>query len=123
MENMIINNFLLSVVHCLQLCFSSCSLIGYYEKWKLNFIAAGLELDHYINYQQWRFSWYSFLSLLDVDYASGSICDIRGQYPAVLSCDATSLGCRKTFCRRTEYLEKPTQTTHWLEDKYLGYVI
>ena len=78
MDNVIINNFLLSVVHCLQLCFSNCSLIGYYEKWKLNFLAAGLELDHYITYQQWRFSWYSFLSLLDVDYASGFICDISG---------------------------------------------
>ena len=111
-ENMIMNALQLVVIYCLQLCSSSCSLIGYYEKWKLNFLAAGLELDRYLNYQQWRFSWYSFLSLLDIDYASGFICDICGQYPAVLSCDATSLGCRKTFCRNTELCTegKPNNT-------------
>ncbi len=60
-------------------------------------LAVGIQLNPILNYQQWRFSWYAFLNLLDIDYSSGFTCGRCGQYPQVLTCDATSLGFRKTF--------------------------
>ena len=62
-----------------------------------------------INYQQWRLSWYAFLELLDIDYSSGFRCVQCGQYPNVLSCDATTLAFKR------EYAQKINVNRHNLE--------
>ncbi len=67
-------------------------------------VAAGMNVSEIINYQQWRFAWYSFLDLLEIDCKAGFSCDSCGQYPEVLTSDATSLGFKKTFLMRSEML-------------------
>ena len=82
-------------------CFSQ-SLISYLEIWKLNISLSGYDTDQFLNYQQWRLTWYSFLGLLDIDYASSFQCEECGSYPKVLLCDATTLGFRRQYARPIE---------------------
>ncbi len=65
-------------------------------------LAAGINSSQFINYQQWRFSWYSFLNLLDLDYENGFMCSLCGKYPEVMSCDATSLGFKRIFQQKSD---------------------
>ena len=59
-----------------------------------------------ISYQQWRMAWYAFLDLLSIDYSSGFLCSKCGQYPSVVSCDATTLGFKKMYARSLSILPK-----------------
>ena len=52
-----------------------------------------------INYQQWRMAWYSFLELLDIDYKDGYRCSICGDFPNIVSCDATTLAFKREYVR------------------------
>ena len=67
------------------------------ESWKCHIFDATGKSNDLINYQQWRMTWYGFLKLLDIDYKKGFCCPVCGQYPEVLSCDATTLSFRRTF--------------------------
>jgi len=98
---------------------NSCSLVGYHEKWKMNMLAAGIQLEPFINYQQWRFSWYSFLNLLDIDYEMGFKCNVCGRYPSVSSCNATSLGFKRYSLVKPVLFQMSVQEMHSLGDEYL----
>lgn len=57
------------------------------------------------SYYHFRWSWYSFLSLLDVNYESAFGCDeCKGE---VIVCDATTLSFRRELLSWKEYLGKP----------------
>ena len=47
------------------------------------------------SYNHFRISWYTFLSLLDIDYDCGFKCTECGDHPTTLIMDATSLAFRK----------------------------
>lgn len=97
--------------------FSSCSLTGFFDKWQLNYLAAGCSQSEMINYQQLRYSWYAYLSLLDIDYKSGFFCDICGAYPDVITCDATTLGFKRIFVPN---LAKIKYSEHELDNQLEG---
>ncbi|XP_065052628.1 uncharacterized protein LOC135681910 isoform X2 [Rhopilema esculentum] len=89
----------------------SQSLISYLEVWKSNLSFSGYEKGPFLNYQQWRCSWYSFLELLDIDYTFGFQCQICGPYPNVVICDATTLGFRRHYARQVDVnIENERQT-------------
>ena len=46
-------------------------------------------------YNHFRFSWYNYLSLLDIDYGDGFKCTIWGDQPETVIMDATSLAFRR----------------------------
>ena len=46
-------------------------------------------------YNHFRFSWYSYLSLLDIDYRNGFKCTVCGDQPETVIMDATSLAFRR----------------------------
>ena len=103
----------------LTLVFRSCSLVGYHENWKMNMLAAGIQLEPFINYQPLRFSWYSFVSLLDIDYEMGFKCNVCGRYPSVSSCNATSLGFKRYSLVKPVLFQMSVQEMHSLGDEYL----
>ena len=48
-------------------------------------------------YNHFRWSWYSFLKLLDIDTSSAFMCPECGTAPDIVLMDATSLSFRKEF--------------------------
>ena len=48
-------------------------------------------------YNHFRWSWYSFLKLLDIDPSSAFMCPECGTAPDIVLMDATSLSFRKEF--------------------------
>jgi hypothetical protein len=58
---------------------------------------AGSMLPNLLSYNHFRMAWYSYLSLLDIDYAHGFQCDLCGTTQAIVLMDATTLSYRKEF--------------------------
>lgn len=58
---------------------------------------AGGDLPKVFSYNNFRTSWYAFLSLLNIDMPNGFICTECGAEPQIILMDATSLGFRKEF--------------------------
>ena len=50
-----------------------------------------------MNVLNWRHSWYAFLELLSFNLRESFSCDVCGQYPDTIICDATSLGFQRKF--------------------------
>ena len=50
-----------------------------------------------VNYNDFRCSWYSFLSLLDISLEENAKCSLCGPSPEVVVCDATGLGHQRKF--------------------------
>ena len=57
------------------------------------------EVFSFLNYDQWRLSWYSYLDLLNINYTEGFQCSVCGEVPETVVCDATSLGFQKKFAK------------------------
>ena len=62
---------------------------------------------------KWRLAWYAFLGLLDIDYSSGFTSAQCGQYPNIVSCDATTLAFKR------EYAQKIDVNPHDIESEVL----
>ncbi len=71
----------------------------YYNIWEETMSdTAKTKLSEVITLNQWMASWYSFLSLLDIDYTNGFCCPICGTDDLdVVVCDGTSLSFRQSF--------------------------
>ena len=77
---------------------SSCTLNGYYDIWATHQENCGnSEFRKFLNYCNWKESWYNFLRLLDIDLKENSQCTKCGVVPKEIVCDATSLGHQKKF--------------------------
>lgn len=50
-----------------------------------------------LTYKDFKDSWYGFLSLLEIDFAAGSVCGKCGTEPEHIVCDATGLSHQKKF--------------------------
>ena len=48
-------------------------------------------------YNHFRLSWYSFLSLLDIDYDKGFTCDACGEVPKLVIMDGTAVSFRRAL--------------------------
>ena len=60
--------------------FCRCTLFTYYSVWQEIMADADvLDLKRLLSYHCWRFAWYSFLDLLDVNYEEGFCCAICGK--------------------------------------------
>ena len=55
-------------------------------------------------YDHFRRSWYSYISLLDIDYQEGFCCQSCGPNPSTLIMDATSLSFRKELDSWSSYV-------------------
>ena len=76
----------------------SITLHGYYKVWiKVQEDAGNNSFCECMNYDNWRMSWYAYLSLLDIDTSTGFSCNICGIFPKIVVCDASSLGFQKKF--------------------------
>ena len=82
------NNFLLF----------SCTLQTYHEVWIRRLLDTTEE--NRPSYNNLRYAWYSFLLLLDIDFAAGSICSECGPVPDIVVCDATTVAFRKSMVLR-----------------------
>ena len=56
-----------------------------------------LDLKKEFLYNDFRSSWYAYLRLLDVSFASSAECDKCGKVPKIVVCDATGMGFQKKF--------------------------
>ena len=56
-----------------------------------------VDIKDFLNYDQWRLSWYAYLDLLQIDYEDGFTCSTSGPVPDIVVCDATSLGFQRKF--------------------------
>lgn len=78
-----------------------CTLFTYYSVWQEVMADANiLNFKRLLSYHHWRFAWYSFLDLLDVDYEEGFCCPICGKDNDldIVICDATALSFRQELC-------------------------
>ena len=58
-----------------------------------------LDFEKLMSYHRWRFAWYNFLDLLDVNDDAGFCCSICGSTSLdVVICDGTTLAFRQEFC-------------------------
>ena len=64
------------------------------------------------SYNQFRLSWYSYLSLLDIDYTSGFKCSLCGEQPQVVIMDGTSLAFRRDLDSWQSLLVKTPKSTN-----------
>ena len=55
-------------------CIFSCSLYAYFEVWTSRMQDADPTSCEYPSYNQLRYTWYSYLKLLDLDYSSSCCC-------------------------------------------------
>ena len=85
--------------------FFSITMFTYLELYKCRLVDGGYDARLFLNYHQWRTSWYSFIRLLNIDMESGIECPLCGQYPRIIVCDATSLSFRR------ELLSLPLQSS------------
>lgn len=70
-----------------------CTLFTYYSVWQEIMDDANiLNFKRSLSYHHWRFAWYSFLDLLDIDYEEGFCCPICGKDNGldIVICDATA---------------------------------
>ena len=98
--------------------FSRCTLFTYYSVWQeIMHDANVLNFERLLSYHHWRFSWYSFLDLLDIDYVEGFSCPICGSGDEKLDtvvCDATSLSFRQEFCTTLRSSDQPDRRSSTL---------
>ncbi|XP_066910086.1 uncharacterized protein [Clytia hemisphaerica] len=74
----------------------SCTLDGYFKIFCLTQKSSGHhKVD--LTYKDFKDSWYGFLSLLEIDFAAGSVCGKCGTEPEHIVCDATGLSHQKKF--------------------------
>ena len=59
-----------------------------------------MEFGQLMSYHHWRFAWYSFLDLLDINYEEGFCCPVCGKGDSLdtVICDATALSFRQELC-------------------------
>lgn len=50
-----------------------------------------------MHYNHFRFAWYAYLEVLDVDYSTGFQCNHCGPHPELVIMDATALSFRKKY--------------------------
>ena len=61
--------------------------------------ASVLDFQRLLSYHHWRFGWYSFLDLLDINYSEGFCCPICGSGDLDTAiCDATALSFGQELC-------------------------
>lgn len=60
--------------------------------------AGSYNFESTVQYNHFRWAWYSFLALLEIDYKKGFQCNKCGSYPQTLIMDATGLSFRKELC-------------------------
>ena len=76
----------------------SCTLHGYYQVMLTSQQQNGnMNFNKIMNYNDFRSSWYSFLSLLDISLQDNAVCEICGPAPDIVVCDATGLGHQRKF--------------------------
>ncbi|KAK3581908.1 hypothetical protein CHS0354_005515 [Potamilus streckersoni] len=56
---------------------------------------------------QFRYAWYSFVQLLDIDYPHGFACPECGDTPETVVMDGVALGIKKSFMPWKDYLNYP----------------
>ena len=60
--------------------FFRCTLFTYYSVWQEIIADADvLDLKRLLSYHHWRFAWYNFLDLLDINHEEGFCCAICGK--------------------------------------------
>ena len=96
MEGMLVHYSLLRNYMFLFLNGNSMTFHHYFTSWTAELKSIGYE-QHLMNYNQFKDSWYAFLSLLDIDYAEGSVCSTCGPQPETVVCDGTSIGFQRKF--------------------------
>ena len=76
--------------------------------------------ERLLSYHHWRFSWYSFLELLDIDYRDGFCCPIcgTGDLDTVI-CDATCLSFRQELCSSLKNAHPRRSTTSHAVGRYV----
>lgn len=77
-----------------------CTLFTYYSVWQEIMADANVaNFKRSLSYHHWRFAWYSFLDLLDIDY-EGFCCPICGKDNGLdtVICDTTALSFRQELC-------------------------
>lgn len=86
------------------------TLHTFFNVWEQrNFDAGNINFRQYIDYNSWRFAWFGFLRLLDINYKEGWLCPLCGQEPNVVICDATSLAFQKQFVRTPKIVSSTEQ--------------
>ena len=74
------------------------TLHTFFNVWQERNVDAGNFAFHQlIDYNSWRFAWYAFLRLLDINYHQGWICPRCGPQPDIIVCDATSVAFQRQF--------------------------
>ena len=69
-------------------------MFTYHSVYRSDMIEMGYDVNQ-LTYNKFKDSWYAFLDLLDVDFASGFSCSLCKDKPRVLIMDATALSFRK----------------------------
>ena len=65
--------------------------------WLSRLFDAGIAEEELPSYNHLRYAWYSFLRLLDINYAAGSTCSECGPQPNIVVCDGITVAFRKTI--------------------------
>ena len=62
------------------------------------------DVDQVFTYEKFKLAWYSFLQLLDKDFASAFMCPICSSTPDIIICDGTSVSfqSRMWHCKALE---------------------
>lgn len=82
-------------------------LISFYQEMCWAQVESGnLEFSSQCTYSRFRYAWYSFLELLDINFASGFACPECGDTPCTVVMDGVSLGVRKAFIPWKDYLKR-----------------
>ena len=71
------------------------------------------------SYNHFRFGWYSYLSLLEINYEDGFKCITCGDQPKVVIMDGTSLAFRHELDSWNECLGEPKLTGEKLGSRYV----
>lgn len=53
------------------------------------------EIKMFFPYNRFRYAWYSYLNLLEIDYCSGFSCPKCTSAPEIILCDGTSLAFQR----------------------------
>ena len=120
--------FLLLLLLIISNPFSRCTLFTYYSVWQeIMHDANVLNFERLLSYDHWRFSCYSFLDLLDIDYVEGFSCPICGSGDRNLDtvvCDATALSFRQDLCTTRRSSDQPDRCslTLWGIGRYVSLI-
>ena len=88
-------------------------MYAYFEVWTSRMQDADPTSCEYPSYNQLRYTWYSYLKLLDLDYSSSCCCPECGCAPEAVVCDATTVSFRRKMVLRDDIVaaDPVTQTT------------